>query len=181
MSGDLLSVREITQADIPLIVNYWLGSEKDYLLSLGVDLSKLPKAEDLTGMLSHQLELPLEQKRAFGLIWLYNNSPVGHSNLNPIVYGETAAMHLHLWNSPNRGKGYGTQFLKLSLPFYFNLFKLKFISCEPYALNEAPSKVLKKSGFLLIKEYVTIPGSLNFEQPVKRWELDFEQYSSLYL
>lgn len=35
--------------------------------------------------------------------------------------------------------------------------------------NPAPNKTLKKAGFELVKEYVTTPGPINFEQPVKLW------------
>ena len=59
----------------------------------------------------------------------------------------------------------------MSLSYFFKHLKLQKVVCEPYALNDAPNKTLKKAGFNFIKEYTTIPGSLNFEQPVKQWSL----------
>ena len=67
----------------------------------------------------------------------------------------------------------------MTLPFFFEKLKLRRLFSEPYALNEAPNKTLKKVGFELVKEYTTIPGSLNFEQPVKRWEMTFGKYRQL--
>jgi RimJ/RimL family protein N-acetyltransferase len=64
----------------------------------------------------------------------------------------------------------------MTLPYFFQNFELKNLYCEPYALNPAPNKTLKKIGFQFVKQYVTIPGSLNFEQEVNRWELKFEDF-----
>ncbi len=63
----------------------------------------------------------------------------------------------------------------MSLPFFFKNLQLKNVFCEPYALNPAPNRTLEKVGFECLEEYVTVPGYLNFEQPVKRWRMSREQ------
>ena len=68
----------------------------------------------------------------------------------------------------------------MTIPCYFKNLQLKKLICEPYALNPAPHKTLEKLGFQFEKEYVTVPGSINFEQPVKRWVLSFESYLSFF-
>jgi [ribosomal protein S5]-alanine N-acetyltransferase len=68
----------------------------------------------------------------------------------------------------------GLELVKLSIPYYFNKFNLKKLYCEPYALNTAPNKTLKKSGFSFVKEYETIPGWISFHQPVRRWCMNAE-------
>ena len=85
-------------------------------------------------------------------------------------------MHLHLWNSKFRLKGVGTKMVNNSLPYFFNILKLKKIYSEPYALNPAPNKALEKIGFNFVKTYTTTPGSLNFEQTVNRWEMTLEDF-----
>lgn len=85
-------------------------------------------------------------------------------------------MHLHIWNPAVRKKGYGTAFIKLTLPYFFEDLKLKRLFCEPYSLNSAPNRALEKVGFELVKEHTTIPGWLNFEQPVKLWELSYKNF-----
>ena len=172
----MLSVREFKVKDIPFICDYWLNSKDDYLESLGVDLSKLPSEDKLTQMLTQQITAPYDQKQSYALIWCVDNEPIGHCNVNQIKYGETAFMHLHIWKSAKRRKGMGVKLVKSSLPYFFENLKLKTIYCEPYALNEAPNRTLEKAGFEFEKEYVTIPGSLNFEQPVKRWRIENSQY-----
>jgi RimJ/RimL family protein N-acetyltransferase len=175
-----ITIREIELKDIDFIVKYWLESDADFLVGMGVDLSKLPKRSDLTKMLTKQIKTPITQKTAYALIWEVNKTAVGHSNVSPLVYGQQATMHLHLWHSETRKKGMGTLLIKQSLPFYFERLALKTLICEPYAFNPAPNKTLEKVGFTFVKKYKTIPGPLNSEQEVNRWELTREQYDAIY-
>mgnify|MGYP001032095789 FL=1 len=167
----MLSVREITTDDIPTLVSYWLDSDPDFMIGMGVDLTKLPEREALTKMLSAHIGKPLTEAQSYALIWLLDGKPVGHCNVNKIAFGQHAFMHLHLWQSTYRQKGMGSALVKLSLPYFFKNLELETLYCEPYALNDAPNRTLQKLGFTLEKEYITTPGYLNFEQPVKRWSL----------
>ena len=86
-------------------------------------------------------------------------------------------MHLHLWESNRRQKGLGLQFLKQTIPYYFENFDLEKLICEPRAENIAPNKTLRKSGFELVRTYETTPGWINFHQTVNRYEFKKEQWS----
>lgn len=180
MNENNLSIREMQAADIDNIVQYWLGSDHDYLEGMGVDVQKLFTREQITNMLLNQLALPYEQKNAYCIIWEMDGKAIGHCNTNPSQFGIEANMHLHLWNAENRKKGLGLYLLKMTIPYFFKNLQLKKLICEPYALNPAPHKTLEKLGFQFEKEYVTVPGSINFEQPVKRWVLSFESYLSFF-
>ena len=59
----VFEVREIMPSDIALIVNYWMTSSTDHLIGMGVDLKKMPKAEQLTFMLSEQINQSYEEKK----------------------------------------------------------------------------------------------------------------------
>jgi len=179
MTSQSLSVREIQHSDIEPLSDYWFKSSPELLRDMGVDLSKMPAREEWKEMLNEQLDQSYEEKKSYCIIWLVNDEPVGHSNVNRIIFGEEAYMHLHIWESGNRTKGLGLQFVKMTLPFFFQNMKLKKICCEPYALNPAPNKTMEKLGFEFIKEYVTVPGFINFEQPVKHWELTLQKFRQL--
>lgn len=174
MPQALLSVRELQPEDIDLIVRYWLESDAGHLTGMGVDLEKLPKREELQQMLREQIQAPLPEKKSYCVIWEANGEAIGHCNVNKIVFGEEASMHLHLWKGIHRQQGMGTALIRMTLPFFFENLDLKKIYSEPYALNPAPNKALEKAGFNLVKTYRTIPGSLNFEQEVNRWEMNRE-------
>lgn len=176
INHQLLSVRAIETKDIPLITKYWLESEPDFLIGMGVDLNKLPTKEGLRQMLEKQMSLAIDKKPSYALIWEYNHKAIGHCNVNGIKFGEEAFMHLHLWNIDKRQKGIGSLLVKKSVEIFFKELKLQQIFSEPYALNPAPNKTLKKLGFDFVKKYTTIPGSLNFEQEVNRWKIEKSKF-----
>jgi RimJ/RimL family protein N-acetyltransferase len=178
MDQPLPSVREIQETDIELLTQYWLSADPAFLTYMGVDLNKMPSKEVWIKMLSEQLAQPYPGKKSYCIIWLFDNKPIGHCNVNKIKFGNEAYMHLHMWNSDLRKKGMGTELVKMSLPYFFKNLKLKTIYCEPYALNPAPNQTLEKAGFAFVKEFTTIPGFLNFEQPVKHWALTYEQFKN---
>ncbi len=176
MNASALSVRELQASDIELIIAYWLNAEPDYLVGMGVDLGKIPGRDHWFNLLNNQLGLPYEEKKSYCMIWLIDGQPVGHCNVNNIRFGEEAYMHLHMWNPDIRQRGMGAELVKLCLPWFFKNMQLKRLFCEPYALNPAPNKTLERVGFRFVLEYIGIPGSLSFEQPVSRWELTHEDF-----
>jgi|SRR5690606_15604717 len=171
-----LTVREIQFDDIAHFADYWFCADAAYLRGMGVDVQKLPRREDFTAMLRAQIEQPYHLKKSYALIWLADGTPVGHSNVSPFTFGETAFMHLHLWQTENRRAGMGSQFVKMSLPYYFQNLNLKTLFSQPYALNPAPNKTLPKAGFEFVKKYTTTPGVFCFEQEVNLWKMEREDY-----
>ena len=164
-------IRELELQDIPFICDYWLNASPEFLTGMGVDLDKLPTREGLTTVLTSQIAKPNREKQSYALIGVLDGTAIGHCNVNPFEFGKTATMHLHIWNDNNRGRGIGEQLVRQSVQRFFEVLKVDEIYSEPYALNLAPNKTLKKCGFNLIKTYTTIPGSLNFEQKVNRWRI----------
>ena len=179
LSNQKLSVRQLEINDHEKIVDYFLNADKDFLINLGVDLTKLPARQEWLDILSSNFTLSPEQKKFFYIIWLLDNKPVGHSNINKIVFANEAYMHLHIWHKYTRQQGVGAEFLKLTLPYYFDNFQLQNLFCEPSAFNAAPNKTLEKLGFDFLKSYDTIPGWLNSYQRVNRWVLTKEKFNSL--
>ncbi|MGK0385731.1 MAG: ribosomal-protein-alanine N-acetyltransferase [Patiriisocius sp.] len=171
-----VGVREIQLKDIDLIADYWLKSDDDFLVNMGVDLNKLPTRNAIIAMLKEQNSHAIPDKKSYALIWELDGKQIGHSSVNRIVLGKEATMHLHLWKSVNSKKGIGTELVTRSLPFYFKNIAIKKLICEPYALNAAPNRTLASVGFNFIKKYSTIPGASNFEQEVNRWELTKDNF-----
>ena len=175
-----LTTRPIQKNDIPFLINYWMSADADFLKGMGADISKVPPREEWEKMLLNQIDTPLNKKNSYCIIWLLDQHPVGHSNVNKIIFGEEAYMHMHLWNHDSRQKEFGTRFVENTLHWFFLDLDLKTLYSEPYALNPAPNKTLQKLHFTFIKEYVTTPGWLNFEQSVKLWRLTAEDYNKNY-
>lgn len=171
MTIPALQVREMQHSDAALLIQYWLNADAAYLHTMGVDVKKMLTAPKWTTLLIEALTQPYSEKKACYIIWLLNGRPIGHCNVNKIIFGEEAYMHLHIWYAHERKLGLGTRFIKLSLPYFIDHLQLKKICCQPYALNVSPNKTLEKAGFTFIKHFITTPGMLNFEQPVNHWEV----------
>jgi RimJ/RimL family protein N-acetyltransferase len=138
----MLTVRPITNSDIPLLTDYWMNADEAFLRGMGADIKKIPPREHWEAMLREQVQTPLQLKRSYCIIWLIDDKPVGHSNASDIIFGKEAHMHLHIWQQSIRQKGMGTAFVKITLPYYFNDLQIGELYCEPYALNDAPNKTL---------------------------------------
>ncbi|MCU0347194.1 MAG: GNAT family N-acetyltransferase [Saprospiraceae bacterium] len=167
-----LTVREIQSTDIPLISDYWLNADPDFLHGMGIDPAKLPTREEWAQMLAAQLTADYPDKKAYAIILEVDGQPIGHCNVNPITYGTEAYMHLHIWHEANRGKGHGLELVGLAIPFFFKNLRLERLLCQPYALNPAPNRTLPKLGFVFLNKYTTIPGAICFEQDVNLLALE---------
>jgi hypothetical protein len=80
-----------SQADYLGIVEYFLTAHEVFLRGMGVDPNRLPQpAAWLERLLP---DLP------FYLGWDCDGVRVGHCNVNQLLYGERAYLHLHLWDA----------------------------------------------------------------------------------
>ncbi|TYP96042.1 RimJ/RimL family protein N-acetyltransferase [Tenacibaculum adriaticum] len=175
-----IKVRHSKPEDFILISNYFTKKPNDYWLNMGVDPTKLPNEEFWLNKLNEEYIKPLQEKNLFYLIWEINGEAVGHSNVNNIVFGEEAEMHLHIWNSENTKKGVGMNLLKLTIPMYFKVLKIEKLFCQPYAYNPAPNKVIPRLGFDFVKKHKPIPvGWIHLDDDMNRYVLSKEKFNSM--
>ncbi|MEQ9425096.1 MAG: GNAT family protein [Cyclobacteriaceae bacterium] len=174
-----LSIREWTEADIDLIIDYFSNASEEALLEMGAEKSKLPERSKWYELLQLEVSKIDAEKNVFYFIWLLDDQPIGHSNINDIKLGDHAFMHLHLWLTDKRKSGIGSAFVKLCIRQFFERFQLKTLYCEPYAHNPAPAAALKKLGFELIGQYEGFPGILTFKQLVSKYELTKETFEKV--
>jgi len=126
-------VREMEIAEIPRIVRYFHDAESEFLNQMGVDPGRLPGFDEWCDLIRRDIDQPVESKSFYYLIWEIDGTPSGHSNINKIVYGKEAYMHLHLWRPQARKSGHGQWLANESIPRYFEQFRLERLCCEPYA------------------------------------------------
>ena len=166
------SVREMELAETRSMIRYFLKADLDYLNGMGVDPEKMPSEDDWFKLLEDDFAHPKEKRQFYYLAWEADGKPVGHCNINKIIFGESAYMHLHIWNKLDRRSGCATHLLHPSIRQFFERFSLKRLYCEPYAKNPAPNRALPKAGFALVKSWETTPGWITFHQPVNLWVLE---------
>src|ERR1051325_7749997 len=101
----MIAVREMKSKDAELVVRYFPDASPEFLKNMGVDQAKLPSFDDWISLIHTDLGKPMEEKEFFYVVWLFENKPIGHSNINKIKFGQEAYMHLHLWTPDRRAKG----------------------------------------------------------------------------
>lgn len=163
------NIRPIATQDIQHIVSYFHECDDSLLLAMGVDRDKLLEPAKWCKIIAEDLSKNLSERQFYYLLWEIDGKPIGHSNINKIVYGDHAYVHMHVWHQGQRRNGHGSYFIQKCIAEYFEKFKLKKIYCEPNANNFPPNKILAKCGFTFLKEYETVPGPINFQQTVNRW------------
>ena len=167
-----LSVREMKLGEVQFVIDYFCDSTPEYLDGMGVDPSRLPAPDAWYAKAQSEFALPLKQRQWFPVIWLLDGDPIGYSSCDRIEFGDKAVMHLHVTRPELRRQGIGAECVRQSVEIYFENFRLKKLLCQPYALNVPAHRTLQKAGFRYVKTYMTVPGPINFHQPVTQWVLD---------
>lgn len=165
--------RELKAEDIPLIAGYWASLTSSDIKRMYIDETKLSSKEELSARLVKLLDIPPAERPADPLIWEVNGKAVGMTNLNNIVRGEEASIHLHVFDAQNRGKGYGRRLFMLSVQKYLERHQLKKVVCEPAATNPPPNRMMQALGVPVVQSYLTkTPSVICFEHEVNRYEFD---------
>lgn len=66
------------------MIRYFLHSDTDFLIGMGVDTTKLPSETEWFDMLKEDFARPLQRRQFYYLIWLADVVPIGHCNINKI-------------------------------------------------------------------------------------------------
>lgn len=164
-----LSVREMALHEVQLIIDYFYSATPEYLEMMGVDPSRLLSRDAWRNRFEAEFSLAPELRQLFPVVWLLDGSPVGYSSCDRIEFGQRANMHLHVTQPEQRRKGIGAECVRQSVDIYFRKFRLKQLFCQPYALNVPAHRTLQRAGFRYVKTYMTVPGPINFHQPVTQW------------
>ena len=171
-------IREMQPGEQERVIDYFLNAGPDLLHDMGVDPDRLPDHKTWDALIRDDFGAPLRQRKFYYLFWEVEGRAVGHSNINKIVYGQEAYMHLHVWSGALRRKGLGRPLVRQCISRYFERFALKRLLCEPRAENPGPNKTLKGLGFCLAKTYDTVPGWINSRQTVNQWVMTREDWAS---
>jgi RimJ/RimL family protein N-acetyltransferase len=176
-----IAIRVMTEKDAAGVAHYFLNPDTDYWINMGIDPQKLPAKQQWINLLKQELQKSDTEKGLYYVIWLIDNKPIGHSNINNITYGMQANMHIHLWESNQRQKGIGVELIKQSIAHFFEKFQLQNLYCEPSTTNPAPNKVLHKLGFTFIETYIPNPtGWIHLPVEWNKYVLPRKQYEQAF-
>lgn len=165
-------VRPLRLDEVGFRIDYFHDASDQYLLKLGVERVLLPSRAAWRAYYEEDFARPIAKRETYNLAWELDGRLVGFSSTDHIEFGEQAFMHLHIVEEPNRRRGLGTEFVRLSVEEYFRTLELKRLFCQPNAYNVAPNRTLQRAGFRYVFSAEMQPSTINFVQPITRWVLE---------
>ena len=166
-----LTVRPLASEDFDGYIAYFTQPTKADAERMGLAIDRVPSAAQLRSGLKAMIATPVDRLRSFVLAWRVGGKTIGHSSLKDIMPGDVGSMHLHIWRSDLRGKGYGPHLFCLSALDFYERFNLKRIICEPKADNPMANRMLKKIGFPLVLTHVARSSELSVLCELNRYEI----------
>ncbi len=167
-----LTVRELTNPDIDLVLSYFFKADAETLNQIGVDPGKLPQKADWELMFLSDMHLSVKDKKFYHLIWEQEGIAVGHATIDRISFRREAYISFYPWGPADFQEDNCTGLLQNSVDRFFRIFQLTSLFCAPPSKNTAFCHVLEKAGF---KKAETLQegsgGWISTSQPADLWEL----------
>jgi RimJ/RimL family protein N-acetyltransferase len=167
-----LAVRPMDRHGALLAVDYFHDATDEHLTRMGVDRALLPDRRAWLRAFEADEQRHPAERSSYGIVWELDGVVVGFSRTERIRFGEQAFMHLHILRSPDRRRGHGARFVRLSAHHFFDVLDLRRLYCEPNAYNVAPNRTLQRAGFRYEGTHDDAPTPLNPYQPLTRWSLE---------
>ena len=165
------SIRPLATEDLDGFIAYFTRPSKADAERMGLDTNRVPSAVQLRSDLNAMIDASPDRLSSFVHAWCIDGTSIGHCSLKDIVPGEFGSMHLHMWRTDLRGKGYGPRLFCLSALDFYQRFKLKRIVCEPKADNPMANRMLKKVGFPLILTHVAASSEISVVCELNRYDI----------
>jgi RimJ/RimL family protein N-acetyltransferase len=174
---DAVSVRDVRESDIPMILNYWFRSPPGYLEEMGVDPAKMPTEAGMEKMLREKVDenKKLPSSKLSAVIICYDGQAIGMHTINQLVEGDHGIFHAHICNPEFRRRGLGMLSYPKACRIFIDRFNLKRIVFKTPVGNIGPIRVKEKLGIRQIGEEVIGFGITKDNTPAKVFELTREE------
>jgi RimJ/RimL family protein N-acetyltransferase len=143
LKSDRVALTPLTQDDSPLLWQ-WINDREQVLFNSSYKpVSELQQQEWFEG-LQHKDDLAI-----FGIRLLETNQLIGSCQLHSInTINRSAELQIRLGNPADRGKGYGTEAVRLLLQFAFADLNLHRVYLHVFASNTRARQAYEKAGFV---------------------------------
>lgn len=150
----LIAVRDLSEADLPFMLDYWFRSPAGFIESLGVDMNKMPAEAEFFKTLTERIRANADKSpsQLNGLVITYAGRPIGQHSVNEIKPGESAIFHAHIFDPVLRGRGVGMTSYPLACQVFMNRFSLKRIWFKTPIQNTGSIRVKQKLGIREVGE-----------------------------
>lgn len=177
LNPELISVRDIQESDIPLLLDYWFRSPPGFIEGMGVDLAKMPTELEMRGNVTKRIRdnrvLPVSKLPI--LVITYDAKPIGVHNINPLIEADYGIFHAHIWNPTYRRQGLGLRSYPKACRLFMERFELKRILFKTPLQNTGSIRVKEKLGIRCIGEETVGFGIIKDGTRTKVFELNREE------
>ena len=153
------------------VITYFHSRSDAQLAVMGCARDCLPEMSVWRDDLFMQASLPVCERSIYYVGWYADRRLIGHANINDIVFGDRALLHMHMWDDGMTGRGYGPRLLTESLRHFFREFSLRQITCTPKADNPGPNGALRRLGIPIAQHYEARPGPMATDQMVNHYDI----------
>jgi RimJ/RimL family protein N-acetyltransferase len=142
-------LRDLTSADLPAIVDYWLLSPDEHLDFMGVNRQLLGSSEDIHRRFLNAVRTGDPSQSAIALAITLDERLVGYTVLNR--YSEDVNYsHWHIIVTDLRGKGLSTALYPFRIKAYFDVAPISRLIHQTRTRNLGVNRMLDK--FILVSE-----------------------------
>lgn len=175
-----VTITDITEQEVPTIMNYWFHSPPGFVEGMGVDFSRMPTEDQMRQMLLEKIrnDRDLPKTKMGVVIVRYEGKSVGMHTLFPIVEGDHAVFHAHNWTPELRGKGIGMISYPLACRKFIERFDLKRFVFKTPLQNTAAIRVKEKLGIRVTGEETVDFGIIKAGTRAKTFEWTREEVDS---
>jgi RimJ/RimL family protein N-acetyltransferase len=136
-------LRDLSPADLPAIVDYWLLSPDEYLAFMGVDRPRLGSADDIRRRFLNAIRTGDRSQRSISLGITLREELIGYTLLNR--YSEDANYsHWHIIAPNLRAKGLSTALYPNRIKAYFDLAPISQLIHQTRTRNVGVNRMLDK-------------------------------------
>jgi RimJ/RimL family protein N-acetyltransferase len=136
-------LRDLTTADIPAIVDYWLSMPEESLAFMGVDRQRLGSHDEIHRRISNAIRTGDANQPNIALAITLDDLLVGYTLLNRYS-AEVNYSHWHIIVPTLRAKGLSTALYPLRIQAYFEMAPITQLIHQTRTRNVAVNRMLDK-------------------------------------
>ena len=154
-----VTVRDIEEADVQTLVDYWHGSDSEYLRSLGVDVTKLVSQEETRNRFLSSVPPSQSDQRRATFIVASSEQIIGYTNLH-IVSPEEVYAHIHILQKGIRSKGLAYVLFLEMLRIFFSCLPIEKLIFQTSPENKSLHRLIQRFGFTPTRAYLSNPDGM---------------------
>jgi RimJ/RimL family protein N-acetyltransferase len=136
-------LRDLTPADLPAIVDYWLLSPNEHLAYMGVDLQKLGSGDDIRKRFSDSIRTGASTQPTISIAITLDDRLIGYT-LFVRHSAEVNYCHWHIIVPHLRAKGITTALYPYRIKMYFDIAPISRLIHQTRTRNFGVNRVLDK-------------------------------------